>query len=93
MHLQSRGSDEEFQKEMVEVYRNLTNHMPDNGAQIVMFTHQDANVWADLAMILWAAGLQVTAAWCIATETESVGIKSRKLRPGYRSPRPSQTNL
>ena len=65
------GSDAEFRKNMVEVYRNLSNHMPDNGAQIVMFTHQDANVWADLSMILWAAGLQVTAAWCIATETDT----------------------
>lgn len=66
-----KGSDEEFRKSMVEVYRNLTNHMPNNGLQIVMFTHQDANVWADLAMILWAAGLQVTAAWCISTETNT----------------------
>ncbi len=65
------GSDEEFRKSMVEVYGNLTKHMPNNGAQIVMFTHQDANVWADLAMILWAAGLQVTTAWCIATETDT----------------------
>ena len=39
--------------------------------QIVMFTHQDASVWADLALILWSAGLRVTAAWCIATETGS----------------------
>lgn len=69
-----KGSDEEFRKSMVEVYRNLTNHMPDNGAQIVMFTHQDVNIWADLAIILWAAGLQVTAAWCISTETSS-GLK------------------
>ena len=36
-----------------------------------MFTHQDASVWADLALILWAAGLRVTVAWTIATETES----------------------
>ncbi|NLE26845.1 MAG: DUF1156 domain-containing protein, partial [Clostridiaceae bacterium] len=69
------GTGEEFRRNMVEVYTNLTRHMPDNGAQIVMFTHQDAGVWADLAMILWAAGLQVTAAWCIATETESAGLK------------------
>jgi adenine-specific DNA methylase len=69
-----KGIDDDFRKSMVEVYRNLTNHMPDNGAQIVMFTHQDANVWADLAMILWAAGLQVTSAWCISTETTS-GLK------------------
>jgi hypothetical protein len=56
---------------MVDCYRNLSAHMPDNGAQIVMFTHQDAAVWADLALILWASGLRVTAAWCIATETDS----------------------
>lgn len=65
------GSDEEFRKSMVEIYGNLTKHMPDNGAHVVMFTHQDARVWADLAMILWASGLQVTAAWCIATETNT----------------------
>ena len=46
-------------------------HMPDGGFQVVMFTHQDVTVWADLAEILWAAGLHVTAGWCIATETES----------------------
>ena len=60
---------------MVDVYRNLAEHMPDDGMQIVMFTHQDTKVWAELSMILWSAGLQVTAAWCIATETESGGLK------------------
>jgi len=63
------GSDENFRKSMVDCYRNLALHMPDNGMQIVMFTHQDASVWADLALILWASGLRVTSAWCIATET------------------------
>lgn len=65
------GTDENFRRSMVDSYRNLAEHMPDNGVQIVMFTHQDAGVWADLALILWAAGLRVTAAWCIATETDS----------------------
>ena len=50
---------------------DLQTNMPENGLQIVMFTHQDAAVWADLTMILWAAGLRVTAAWTIATETDS----------------------
>jgi putative DNA methylase len=36
-----------------------------------MFTHQDPSVWANLGMILWAAGLQVSAAWTISTETDS----------------------
>jgi putative DNA methylase len=65
------GSDETFRKSMVDSYRNLANHMPDNGMQIVMFTHQDSAIWADLALILWAAGLRVTSAWTIATETDS----------------------
>lgn len=65
------GSDENFRKSMVDCYRNLAGHMPADGMQVVMFTHQDASVWADLALILWASGLRVTAAWCIATETDS----------------------
>lgn len=65
------GRDEDFRKSMADCYRNLANYMPDNGCQVVMFTHQDAAVWADLALILWASGLCVTAAWCIATETSS----------------------
>ena len=65
------GSDENFRRSMVDCYRNLAAHMPENGLQVVMFTHQDAGVWADLSLILWAAGLRVTAAWCIATESDS----------------------
>lgn len=70
-----RGDGEDFRRSMVEVYRNLARHMPDNGLQMVMFTHQNPAVWADLGMILWAAGLTATAAWTISTETEAVGIK------------------
>jgi adenine-specific DNA methylase len=64
-----RGADEDFKKSMVDIYANLARHMPDDGLQLVMFTHQDSGVWADLGMILWAAGLHVTAAWTIGTET------------------------
>ena len=66
-----RGTGTDFRRSMVDSYRNLANNMPDNGMQLVMFTHQDASVWADLTLILWAAGLRVTAAWTIATETDS----------------------
>lgn len=66
-----KGRDEQFRRDMVAAYANMTRHMPDYGQQIVMFTHQDAGVWADLGAILWAAGLRVTAAWNIVTETES----------------------
>lgn len=70
-----KGTGESFNQSMVEIYRNLAEHMPDDGMQIVMFTHQNVGVWADLALILWAAGLKVTAAWNIATETEAGGLK------------------
>jgi putative DNA methylase len=66
-----KGRDEQFRRNMVAAYSAMTRHMPDQGIQVVMFTHQDAGVWADLASILWAAGLRVTAAWNIVTETES----------------------
>jgi hypothetical protein len=66
-----KGTDESFRKGMVEAYSNLTHHMPKDGAQVVMFTHQNTAVWADLALILWSSGLQVSSAWTIATETDS----------------------
>lgn len=66
-----KGKDENFRRDMVAAYAAMTKHMPDNGLQVVMFTHQDAGVWADLGAILWAAGLRVTAAWNIVTESES----------------------
>jgi putative DNA methylase len=66
-----KGEGEDFRRSMVEAYKAMANHMPDNGLQIVMFTHQSASVWADMAQIFWGAGLQVMAAWYIATETTS----------------------
>jgi putative DNA methylase len=66
-----KGKDEDFRRAMVDAYKALTRHMPDNGLQVVMFTHQDAGMWADLGAILWAAGLRITGAWNIVTETQS----------------------
>ena len=66
-----KGNKLDFRQSMVECYQRLAWKMPENGLQLVMFTHQDASVWADLSLILWAAGLRVTAAWTIATETDS----------------------
>ncbi len=70
-----RGDGDDFRRSMVDIYRNLARHMPDNGLQMVMFTHQNPAVWADLGMILWAAGLKATAAWTISTETAIGGMK------------------
>ena len=66
-----KGEDEGFRTGMVAAYRKMTQKMPDNGLQVLMFTHQSGAIWADMANIIWASGLQVTAAWYVVTETDS----------------------
>lgn len=66
-----RGDGDDFRRGMIDAYTAMSDHMPDNGMQCVMFTHQDSGVWSDMVGIFWAAGLQVVAAWYIATETTS----------------------
>lgn len=66
-----KGEDEGFRRGMIASYRKMAEKMPDNGIQIVMFTHQSGAIWADMANIIWASGLQVTGAWYVVTETDS----------------------
>ncbi|WP_439503549.1 anti-phage-associated DUF1156 domain-containing protein [Methylophaga sp.] len=66
-----KGSGDDFRKGMVSAYKAMADHMPGNGMQCVMFTHQDTGVWSDMIGIFWAAGLQVVGAWYIATETST----------------------
>ena len=66
-----QGEGEDFRRNMVAAYKRMTECMPDNGIQVVMFTHQSGSIWADMANIVWASGLKVTAAWYVATETDS----------------------
>lgn len=66
-----KGENDAFRQGMIGAYRNMANHMPDNGIQVLMFTHQSGAIWADMANIIWASGLQVTAAWYVVTETDS----------------------
>ncbi|MDI9549511.1 MAG: DUF1156 domain-containing protein, partial [Chloroflexota bacterium] len=66
-----KGEDEDFRRGMVAAYTRMAECMPDNGIQVIMFTHQSGSIWADMAGIVWASGLQVTAAWYVVTETDS----------------------
>src|SRR5437660_3672112 len=56
---------------MVAAYKRITECMSDNGIQVIMFTHQNGSIWGDMTNIVWASGLQVTAAWYVATATDS----------------------
>ena len=71
-----KGDDAPFRVAMMECYRNLAENMPDDGMQVLMFTHKDTDVWEDLALIMWAAGLQVKQVWSVATETPGAGIRT-----------------
>lgn len=66
-----KGEDDGFRQGMVAAYRKMAEKMPDNGIQVLMFTHQSGAIWADMTNIIWASGLQVTAAWYVVTETDS----------------------
>lgn len=66
-----KGEDHDFKLGMVAAYQRMTERMPENGLQVVMFTHQSGSIWADMANIVWASGLRVTAAWYVVTETDS----------------------
>ena len=66
-----QGEGEDFRRGMVAAYKRMTECMPENGIQVIMFTHQSGSIWADMANIVWASGLHVTAAWYVVTETES----------------------
>lgn len=66
-----KGEDHNFKLSMVSAYKRMADNMPSNGLQIVMFTHQSESIWADMANIVWASGLRVTAAWYVVTETDN----------------------
>ena len=70
-----KGSDAPFRMSMAEAYKCLADNMPDDGMQVCMFTHKNTEVWEDLALIMWAAGLQVKQVWSVATETPGAGIR------------------
>jgi putative DNA methylase len=96
-----KGEDHDFKLSMVAAYKQMASCMPDNGLQIVMFTHQSGNIWADMANIVWASGLRVSAAWYIVTETDSAlregsyvkGTILLVLRKRLGTERTSQTEL
>jgi hypothetical protein len=70
-----KGDDAPFRVAMAECYTRLAERMPDDGLQVLMFTHKDTDVWEDLALIMWAAGLQVKQVWSVLTETPGAGMR------------------
>ena len=40
-----KGEDEGFRQGMIAAYRKMAEKMPDNGIQVLMFTHQSGSIW------------------------------------------------
>ena len=74
-----KGDDAPFRVAMAECYTRLAEKMPNDGLQVLMFTHKKTDVWEDLALIMWAAGLQVKQVWSVATEKKAGAIKKGNL--------------
>jgi len=66
-----KGEGDVFRGSMIAAYRRMADLMHVSGIQVVMFTHQSGRIWADMVNIVWAAGLSVTASWCVVTEKEN----------------------
>lgn len=71
-----KGDDAPFRVAMADCYKRLAHNMLDDGIQVLMFTHKSTDVWEDLALIMWAAGLQVKQVWSVATETAGLGTRT-----------------
>lgn len=71
-----KGDDAPFRVAMADCYKRLALNMPKDGIQVLMFTHKSTDVWEDLALIMWAAGLQVKQVWSVATETAGLGTRT-----------------
>ena len=66
-----KGKGQSFKEGMIEAFKAIAGQVPDNGIQIVQFTHQDTETWSDMAQIFWGAGLRVMQDWYVSTETTS----------------------
>jgi putative DNA methylase len=71
-----QGSDSSFARGMAESYSRLTTKTADDGFQIIMFTHKSSDVWSDLTLIVWEAGLEILNVWNVATETGGTGTRT-----------------
>lgn len=63
------GKKDNFKQSMIDVYTNLTNNMPDNGLQVLMFNHSKLETWADMLDIVKESGLYITAVYPVGAET------------------------
>ena len=97
-----KGEDEDFRRGMVAAYKRMTECMPDNGIQVIMFTHQSGTIWADMANIVWASACRSLlpgmssprpTAPCARAATSRAPCCSSAQAPGHAQDHPRRSRL
>ena len=73
-----KGKGQSFNDSMVEVYSNLTNHMSDNGYQVIMFNHSSKGVIDELLETIDRSGLKIVSNYSVVCELTESGLKKDK---------------
>jgi putative DNA methylase len=65
------GSDRDFQEKLARAFNRIAELLKDDGLIVTYYAHTDPSAWEALIEAGWRrAGLRVTAAYVIATESE-----------------------
>jgi len=65
------GSDRDFQEKLARAFKRMAELLKDDGLIVTYYAHTDPSAWEALIEAGWRrAGLRVTAAYVIATESE-----------------------
>jgi putative DNA methylase len=65
------GSDRDFQEKLARAFKRMAELLRDDGLIVTYYAHTDPSAWEALIEAGWRrAGLRVTAAYVIATESE-----------------------
>jgi len=65
------GGEEHYRRLMASAFRRVASLLKDGGVLVTYFAHSTPEAWAELVGAGWGeAGLRVTGAWSVVTESE-----------------------
>ncbi|NLP04406.1 DUF1156 domain-containing protein [Candidatus Fermentibacteria bacterium] len=68
----------DYERKMVQCFRELHRVLRDDGVLTVMFTHKQVEAWDTLATSLLSAGFEIRSSWPVHTESEHSLHQARK---------------
>jgi putative DNA methylase len=71
-------ADQDYQRKMTGVFREMHRVLREDGVLTVMFTHKRVDAWDTLASALIDAGFRIEASWPVHTESETSLNQAKK---------------